>query len=96
MITIASCVSIAFAKNNQTGSLSGKISGTRATPLPAATVLVVGTNTGASADLDGNYFVRNISAGPREIAFSYVGYKTKKNISGNALHLPGDKSILPR
>ena len=77
MLTIPSCVSIAFAKSGQTGSLSGKISGTNATPLPAATVLVVGTNNGASADLDGNYFVRNISAGIHDIAFSYVGYKTK-------------------
>lgn len=69
--------SIAYPQENPTGSLTGTIKGANSTPLPAATVLIVGTNNGTSTDIDGNYFVRDVKAGRREVAFSYVGYKRK-------------------
>ncbi len=67
----------AVSQSSQFGSLTGVVSGSDGTPLPAVNVLVVGTSIGASADINGNYFIRDISSGIHKISFSYVGYDTK-------------------
>ncbi|MBO0936668.1 TonB-dependent receptor [Fibrella sp. HMF5335] len=43
--------------------------------IPGATVVVVGTNTGATTDANGNYQIK-VAAGNYSIATSFVGYKT--------------------
>ena len=43
------------------------------TALPGVTVFVVGTNTGASTDADGNYSLK-LSPGTYNLRFSFVGY----------------------
>jgi len=77
MLAILGCGTIVFAKGDQTGSLSGTITSTKGAPLPAATVLVVGTNYGTAADINGNYYLRDVGAGLHKLSFSYVGYQTK-------------------
>jgi len=45
-------------------------------PLPGATVIIKGTNTGTSTDFDGNYAI-NADAGST-LVFSYVGFATQE------------------
>lgn len=72
----------AFAQTG-VGKLSGKIvdAATRE-PLIGANVILVGTSTGAATDVDGNYFILNITPGTYELKVTYVGYapKTLENI----------------
>ena len=67
-----------YSQGTSKGTLSGRILGSEDKKvLPFATVMVVGTNNGTAADLDGNYIIRNIAAGKQIISVSYVGYETK-------------------
>ncbi|MHB8578864.1 MAG: TonB-dependent receptor [Ignavibacteriaceae bacterium] len=67
-----------YSQNTSKGTIIGRITGSEdKKALPFATVMVVGTNNGAAADLDGNYIIRNIAAGKQIISVSYVGYETK-------------------
>ncbi|MEL0125413.1 MAG: carboxypeptidase-like regulatory domain-containing protein, partial [Alphaproteobacteria bacterium] len=60
--------------------ISGNISDETG-PLPGATVLVAGTNTGAVADFDGNYSI-SASAGD-VLVFSFVGFTAQEVTVGN-------------
>ncbi len=62
----------------QSGRIVGRIleAGTRE-PLIGATVMIVGTNQGTSADIDGNYRILNVRPGTYTLRFSYVGYSTR-------------------
>jgi len=45
-------------------------------PIPAANVLVVNTNLGASTDLDGKFQIKNLPFGEYQIRASVIGYKS--------------------
>lgn len=65
------------------GKLSGKvIDAATKEPLIGANVVVLETQTGAATDLDGNYFILNITPGTYAVKVSYVGYapKTIENV----------------
>ncbi len=65
------------------GKLSGKVidADTRE-PLIGANVVILNTELGAATDVDGNYFILNITPGTYQVKFSYVGYapKTIQNV----------------
>jgi TonB-linked SusC/RagA family outer membrane protein len=58
-------------------TISGVISDAEGTPLPGASVMIDGTSRGAVADFDGRYEITTESK-DAVLAFSYVGYLTKK------------------
>lgn len=65
------------------GKLSGKvIDADTKDPLIGANVVLINTDLGAATDVDGNYFVLNITPGTYSVKFSYVGYapKTIQNV----------------
>lgn len=64
----------------QTGSIEGTVTDKELNnqPLPFADVIVKGTNTGTSTDLDGKYNFRNLAPGLYTIAFSFIGYETQE------------------
>ena len=65
------------------GKLSGKvIDADTKEPLIGANVVLLNTELGAATDVDGNYFILNITPGTYEVKFSYVGYapKTIQNV----------------
>jgi len=69
-ITIFS--SIVFS---QTGTISGKIVGKTGNEiLTGANVIVEGTRFGATADLDGNYTIKNLPIGKYNLKFTYISY----------------------
>ena len=60
----------------QTGTLAGRIiDANNSTPLPSATVVVVGqTGVGAAADIDGNYELE-LPAGTYDVTAAFIGYE---------------------
>ncbi len=69
--------SSAFAQSG-VGKISGKIldADTRE-PLIGANIIILNTNLGAATDIDGNYFILNITPGTYNVKVSYVGYAPK-------------------
>ncbi len=67
----------AVSLNAQTKPMRGKVVDEKGVPLTGATVIVVGTNVGAMADLDGNFEIK-LPKGKTMLQFSFMGYKTKK------------------
>ncbi|HAB52820.1 MAG TPA: TonB-dependent receptor, partial [Ignavibacteriales bacterium] len=58
---------------------SGKISGLiidskSKEPLVGVTVMLTGTNIGASTDVEGYYVIQNVSPGTYTVKASYIGY----------------------
>ncbi len=70
----------AFTLYAQTGvgKLSGKVvdADTRE-PLIGANVILVNSEAGAATNIDGEYFILNITPGTYSVKFSYVGYAPK-------------------
>jgi outer membrane receptor protein involved in Fe transport len=63
------------ASAGTTGKIAGKVTDARSKePLFGVNIVLVGTTTGASADVDGNYFIINIPPGKYQIKASAVGY----------------------
>ena len=63
-----------FAQN--TGKLAGRvIDKSTGEPLPGATVVLEGTQMGASADENGEYFIIGIPVGTYDVRASFVGYQ---------------------
>ncbi len=57
------------------GTIKGKITDAKTGEgLPAVNVLVKGTYFGAATDLEGNYFIRNISPGDYTLQATMIGY----------------------
>ena len=60
------------------GKMSGKIiDADTKEPLIGANIILLNTNLGAATDIEGNYFILNITPGTYEVKFSYVGYAPK-------------------
>lgn len=70
-LLLAFVVQVSFAQTTVSGTVSEENG-----PLPGASVLIKGTQTGSQTDFDGNYTIR---ASPSDIlVFSYVGYTSKE------------------
>ena len=61
----------------QTGKLSGRVVDETGEPLVGANVIVLDTDYGAAADLDGNYNVLRIPPGTYTVRFSIIGFQTR-------------------
>lgn len=86
-------VLIAGESFGQTGVLRGKITDAETgEELIGASVMVMGSYTGASADLDGNYSIPDIPAGKINIKCSYISYETQ--IINDVIINPGKVTIL--
>ena len=60
------------------GKLSGKvIDADTKEPLIGANIIILNTGLGAATNLDGNYFILNITPGTYSVKVSYVGYAPK-------------------
>lgn len=64
---------ISFA--GTTGKIKGRVTDKNSeAPLPGANILVLGTNTGTSTDVDGYYNLINLKPGTYTLVFQYIGY----------------------
>ena len=76
---------LALAQN--TGKLSGVVTdASTGEPLPGANVVIVGTQLGTAADVDGSYFILGVPVGVYDIQASFVGYQPQvvSNVEINA------------
>ncbi len=75
-------VSASFAQSG-VGKLAGKVlDADTKEPLIGANIVVLETQTGAATDINGEYFILNITPGTYAVKVSYVGYapKTYENV----------------
>ncbi len=69
--------SLVFAQSG-VGKLSGKVvDADTKEPLIGANVVILNSEMGAATDINGKYFILNITPGTYDIKYSYVGYAPK-------------------
>ena len=62
--------------SGQSGKIQGRIYDIISNePLPFANIIIAGTNTGTTSDLDGNFTFTGVNPGFIQLIASYVGYK---------------------
>jgi len=67
--------SLLIAQN--TGKINGTVKDQKThDPIPGATILIKGTQTGTSSDIDGSFFILNLVPGEYNVVVSMVGYQT--------------------
>ncbi|MEJ5305310.1 MAG: TonB-dependent receptor [Ignavibacteria bacterium] len=60
---------------SQNGEIKGRVvEANNNLPIPFANVLIVGTNLGASTDLNGNFLIKNVPVGIYQLRASVIGY----------------------
>lgn len=79
---VFSLLIISELANAQSGSVSGTVSDTDG-PLPSASVVMKGTNTGVTTDFDGNFSISGGIDNNSILVFSYVGYESQEIVVGN-------------
>ncbi len=62
----------------QTGQLTGRVTDSKGTGLPGATVVVKGTTNGATTDASGTFTLKSVPTGNLRLTISFVGYATKE------------------
>ena len=68
--------------NAQSGSVSGTVSDADG-PLPGASVVMKGINSGVTTDFDGNFSISGGIDNNSILVFSYVGYESQEIVVGN-------------
>ncbi len=64
---------------SSSGKLAGKVTdAATGEPLIGANVILLNTNLGSAADINGEYFILNITPGTYTVSISYVGYGQQK------------------
>lgn len=65
-----------FVYAGVTGKIAGKVvDADDGSPIPGVNIILQGTTLGAATDLDGNYYIINITPGTYTITASMIGYK---------------------
>ncbi|MCE2612187.1 TonB-dependent receptor [Flavobacteriaceae bacterium D16] len=79
-----------------TATVTGKVVDELGVPLAGASVFLEGTNSGAQADIDGNYSIANVQPGSYNLIASYLGYQsqTKYNIIVRSKGTPAYNFVL--
>lgn len=65
-----------FVYANNSGSLSGTIRSS-SDVLAGANIIVMNSNQGTSSDVNGNYFIDNLTPGRYSLSVAFIGYKTQ-------------------
>jgi TonB-linked SusC/RagA family outer membrane protein len=79
IVLFCSSVLLAQAQNRLTGQVKDAVTGEG---LPGATIVIKGTATGTTTDVDGKYSITSTSAS-NVLVFSFVGYRVEEIMVGN-------------
>jgi len=75
-LLLATIVCAGLSLAGQTGKIAGHLVDAQTRePLPGASVVIEGTRLGAAANLEGYYFINNVSPGTYTLSVSLVGYQ---------------------
>lgn len=77
LILLTMSLAIPAAVKGQEGSVSGRVSDQKSSPVSNAHILVVGSSLGAVSDDGGGYLIAGLPPGKYHIQFSALGFKTK-------------------
>ena len=75
-------ISVNFLYAQQNNSIAGKVTNSSGEPLPGVTIVIKGTNDGTVTDVNGKYFLSNISD-DAILQFSFVGMKVQEVVVGS-------------
>ncbi len=76
LVPVIIIFSVSFLLGATTGKIAGIVKDARTgEPLPGVNIVIAGNQMGAATDIDGNYFIINISPGVYEVVASMMGYK---------------------
>ena len=73
-ISLIIVLGLNFSVSAQFAVLSGKVTDQEGQPLPGATIMITGTQSGVASDNNGNFKLSKVSFGSYELAVSMVGY----------------------
>lgn len=73
-------------------TVSGVVSDENGIPLPGLSVVIEGTMTGTSTDIDGKYSLEDLKPGTYKLVFSYLGYE--KNVQEITLAAGESKQLV--
>ena len=82
-LCVVGCLATSPILAGDTGKIAGKVTDAKTgEPLPGAIIMIEGTKAGASADIDGSYFIINLPPGRYSVRISLMGYAAvvKKNV----------------
>tara|TARA_Y100000996_G_scaffold23308_1_gene16821 strand:+ start:276 stop:3299 length:3024 start_codon:yes stop_codon:yes gene_type:complete len=69
---------LSFSFSQTTGKISGSIFDSKTNnPIVGANIMLKGTSIGTASDLDGTFYIINLSPGKYTVQFSVIGYETK-------------------
>ncbi|MGI4863418.1 MAG: SusC/RagA family TonB-linked outer membrane protein [Janthinobacterium lividum] len=74
LLGLAGSVGAAWAQAG--GSVTGRVTDAKNEGIPGVTVVIEGSTLGGSTDIEGNYTIGNVPAGPHTVVISFVGYTT--------------------
>src|SRR6187455_366351 len=81
IFTILTLLLLTFKLLGQEREISGTLTTRDGSPLPGINILVKGTNTGTTTDINGNYSLR-VAVG-QTLVFSFIGMKTQEILVTN-------------
>jgi hypothetical protein len=74
-------IGFSFFAQGQNGIIKGTVTNAlNNEPIAFASVLIEGTDQGATTDLDGNYEVSNLDPGLYNVRVSYIGFTEKRSM----------------
>ncbi|WP_375581383.1 SusC/RagA family TonB-linked outer membrane protein [Marivirga tractuosa] len=83
ILTLAVLFIFSFVSIAQESNLSGKITDENDEPLPGVNIMIVGTSSGTTTDLDGNYKLS--VSNDAVLKFSFIGYTSvEENVNGRS------------
>ena len=78
-LTVLFLGTITSVKGQNSVSISGTVTDANNQPLSEVSVIIDGTQKGASTDFDGKYLISDVSIGTYTITALYIGYKSISN-----------------
>src|SRR5215210_6311301 len=87
VITLLLFIVISIGAFSQAGKVEGKVTDSKSNPLPGVSVLVDGSNSGVSTDVDGRFVLSLTPGKTYKLKLTSVGFKTKEltevNVTSN-------------
>lgn len=78
VVVVNEALSNTIPQNSAVQVITGKVVSTSGEPLPGVTIMLKGTQTGVSSDVNGNFSIMLPGQEVRTLVFSFVGMQTKE------------------